>query len=319
MQGTTRALIDYALYNEKLLGNKSIIAFNETENSHPWNEYPHKKHVEDLINSLKQRFEVFFYNSEQEFEDFIFKRQVYGLYNIKSGEPTGFQSRNTKNLNHAVFPQPFHHAHGDRYAFVSKWLADNNADGKLPYVPHMVYAPEQDYLKSRTELRKMYGIPEHAMVYGRIGGYHDFNLSFTYSAIKKVLETRKDAYFLLICTQPFLQHERIIHIDPIFDLKEKFKHISACDAMLHARHHGETFGLSLAEFCALNKPIVTWRHGHERGYIDILKDDAIYYNQESDLIDILLNFKPDLSKDYNSYKNFSPENVMKKFDEIFLN
>jgi hypothetical protein len=68
----------------------------------------------------------------------------------------------------------------------------------------------------------------------------------------------------------------------------------------------------------MNKPIVTWKHGHEKGYIEILKNDGIYYDNENDLKDIFLNFSPEKGKDYNSYKEFSPENVMNKFNDVFL-
>lgn len=317
MQGTTRALIDYALYNEKLLGNKSIIAFDSVEVNPPWDLEPHKSHVKSLINSLKQRFEVFFPKNSIDLENFIRDKDVHSVYNIKSGEPEGFQSKEAFNLNHAVFPQPPGNIHGHKYAFVSKWLSDNCSQGKVPYVPHMVYAPLKDYSELRKEVRKSLDIPNDGFVYGRIGGYNDFNLPFVYSAIEKALSSRKNLYFIFICTKPFIQHERVIYLDPVFDLSEKFKLISACDAMIHARHHGETFGLAIAEFCSLNKPILTWRHGVGKGYIEILKDDAIYYDHESDLLDLLLNFIPD-NKDYNSYKDFSPKKVMEQFDQVFL-
>ena len=122
----------------------------------------------------------------------------------------------------------------------------------------------------------------------------------------------------MICTKPFISHERVIYIDPIIDLKEKYRYIAATDAMIHARHHGETFGLAIAEFCASNKPIVTWRHGIGKGYIDILKNDAIYYQEENDLLNIFLNFAPDKKLDYNSYRWYNPENVMSEFKNVFL-
>lgn len=318
MQGTMRALMDYALFNENFLGNKSYIAFDSIETNPPWNQEPYKFHVDSLVNSLKQRFEVFFPHNSSDLENFIKRKDIYGVYNIKSGEPEGFQTSEAYNLNHAVFPQPLNNVHGHRYAFVSKWLSDNCSQGKIPYVPHMIYAPENDYTKTREEVRRNFNLPKDAFVYGRIGGYNDFNIPFVYQSIENALNKRKNLYFIFICTRPFIHHERVIYLDPIFDLTEKFKIISACDAMLHARIQGETFGLAIAEFCALNKPILTWRHGHGKGYIEILKNDAIYYDHEYDLLDLLLNFSPD-NRDYNSYKDFSPERVMKKFDQIFFN
>jgi hypothetical protein len=318
MQGSTRALIDYAHFNEKLLNNKSFLAFGKKETNYPWTEPYYKNFLENTFNSLKDRFELFYYKDYKELENFIKNKNIDAMYHIKSGEPIGFHSKETKNLIHAVFPQPLQNVHGDRFAFVSKWLSDNCSNGKIPYVPHIINIPKLDIESSRWETRKKLNIPTDAFVYGRIGGYNDFNLPFVYTSIQKALEKRKNLYFLMICTKPFLKHERIIYLDPIMDLKEKYKHISATDAMIHARHHGETFGLAIAEFCSLNKPIITWKHGVGKGYIDILKNDALYYNNEEDLLDILLNFKPDLEKDYNSYKIYSPQNIMKQFDDVFL-
>lgn len=318
LQGTTRALLDYAHFNEKILKNKSFLAFGKKLDIYPWNEPHYKPFIDNTFESLKKRFTLKEYKNENDLEKFIIENNIHCVYQIKSGEPVGFLSKNAKNLIHSVFPQPPQNVHGDRFAFVSKWLSDTCSKGTIPYVPHMINVPKIDKQKSRIDIRNKYNIPEDAFVYGRIGGYNDFNLDFVYSAIKKSLNVRNDLYFLFICTKPFISHERVLFLDPILDLKEKYNHIAATDAMIHARHHGETFGLAIAEFCALNKPILTWKHGIGKGYIEILKNDAIYYEDENNLLETLISFKPDSNKDYNSYKEFSPEKVMLQFNNIFL-
>jgi hypothetical protein len=318
MQGTTRALIDYAYYNEKFLNNSSYLAFGKKQNNEPWNTLYYKNILNNTFDSLKKNFNLLYYSDYSELENYIIKEKFDGMYHIKSGEPIGFNSNNTKNLIHAVFPQRVENIHGEKYAYVSKWLSDNYGYSKIPYVPHMVNAPKIDADSSNIRIRQKYNIPLDAFVFGRIGGYSDFNLPFVYEAIKKALEFRKNLYFVFICTKPFISHKRVIFIDPIYDIKEKYSHIAACDAMIHARHHGETFGLAIAEFCSLNKPILTWKHGVGQGYVEILKNDAIYYENENDLFGILKNFEVDKNKDYNSYKDFSPQNVMTKFQTVFL-
>jgi len=317
LQGTTRALIDYAFFNEKILNNESFIAYGKRIQHPPWTEPYYKSFLDQTINSLSNRFSVLEYKSYYDLEKYIKDNNIDAVYNIKSGEPTGFLSKAAKMLIHSVFPQPPSNVHGDRFAYVSKWLSDTYSEGQVPYVPHIINIPKID-LDARKQIRNRLNIPETAFVYGRIGGYNDFNLPFVYKAIEKALDNRKDLYFLMICTNPFINHERVIFIDPILDLKEKYQYISSTDAMIHARHHGETFGLAIAEFCALNKPIITWKHGIGKGYIDILKKDAIYYEDENDLTNILVNFKPDKNKDYNSYREFTPENVMSQFQKVFL-
>lgn len=318
MQGTTRALLDYAFFNEKILNNKSFLAFGGRISLSPWDQPFYKNVVDSTVESINKKFPLLEYKNHEEIENFITENKIEGVYHIKSGEPEGFHSKIAKNLIHSVFPQPRHHVHGDRFAFVSKWLSDTCSNGEIPYVPHMVNAPSIDTDKSRKEIRELLNIPKDAFVYGRIGGYTDFDIPFVYEAIKEALNKRPDLYFILICTKPFFHHERIIYVEPILDLKEKYRYISATDAMIHARNHGETFGLAVAEFCFLNKPILTWSNSIGKGYMDILKNDAIYYNNQKDLLDLLLNFLPDKNRDYNSYKDYNPQKVMEKFNEVFL-
>jgi hypothetical protein len=319
MQGTTRALIDYAYYNQKYLNNISYLAFGKKQDNEPWNTLYYKNILDNTFESLKLKFNLLYYKDYNELENHIIKEQFDGMYHIKSGEPIGFHSKNTKNLVHAVFPQPIQNIHGEKYAYVSKWLSDNYGYSKIPHVPHMINVPKIDINSSKIRIRQKYNIPNDAFVFGRIGGYNDFNLPFVYDAINDALNTRKNLYFIFICTKPFISHKRVLFIDPIYDIKEKYAHISACDAMIHARHHGETFGLAIAEFCSMNKPIVTWKFGAGQGYIDILKKDAIYYRNQNELFDILNNFEVEKDKNYNSYEEFSPKNVMSKFETVFLN
>ena len=100
-------------------------------------------------------------------------------------------------------------------------------------------------------------------------------------------------------------------------------YLSACDAMLHARWEGETFGLSCAEFLIRGKPIITWSSSRERNHFLLAEDSIITYNFESDLAALLTN----MSIDFIKYKaslidkaylinNYSQENVSIQFKEI---
>ena len=40
---------------------------------------------------------------------------------------------------------------------------------------------------------------------------------------------------------------------------EKSRFLYACDAMIHARADGETFGMAVAEFSVHNRPVLTVR------------------------------------------------------------
>jgi beta-1,4-mannosyl-glycoprotein beta-1,4-N-acetylglucosaminyltransferase len=89
--------------------------------------------------------------------------------------------------------------------------------------------------------------------------------------------------------------------------------------MLWARSDGEVVSMAMGEFSTLNKPIICKNIGYS-GHVHLLKDKAIWYEEKDDLIDILENFDKDemAKRDWNAYKEYTPEKVMKIFDEVFL-
>jgi hypothetical protein len=91
--------------------------------------------------------------------------------------------------------------------------------------------------------------------------------------------------------------------------------------MLHARQHGETFGLSCGEFSILNKPIATCTTVGDRCHLEILGDKLIGYSNPSELFNILMNLNNDIvkSQNWDCYsERYSPAPVMKQFKEVFL-
>ncbi len=69
-----------------------------------------------------------------------------------------------------------------------------------------------------------------------------------------------------------------------------------------------------------NKPVIVWNGGRLQEHLRILKDKCIKYERIDDLLEILLNFKPNEAKekDWKAYQDYSPELVMNKFNSIFL-
>ena len=116
--------------------------------------------------------------------------------------------------------------------------------------------------------------------------------------------------------EPFCDLENVLFIEGTTDLDEKVAFINTCDFMIHARQRGETFGLTIAEFSTLGKPIITYRDSPERNHIDILGDDGMYYSDYQELYNILDNLI--VFNDINCYHDYTPEKVMNKFNETFL-
>jgi hypothetical protein len=250
------------------------------------------------------------------------------LYAIKGGDKDNVISSNIKTCVHVVF-QCFE-PHGDVYAYISEWLSNKMTQKKFPFVPHMINLPEVD-----DNLRKELNIPDNAIVFGRYGNVNSFNLPFTIKAINRIVDERKDVYFLFAntkqhspeCHVGLKTHNQIKFLPTLIELENKVKFINTCDAMIHARLNGESFGISIGEFSIKNKPILTWsgnnvsnyyQYKHDYAHLDILKDKCIIYN-DYDVYDIINGFKPDISKNWDAYSDlYSPDAVMSKFENVFL-
>ena len=52
----------------------------------------------------------------------------------------------------------------------------------------------------------------------------------------------------------------------------------------------------------------------------LLGNKAMWYNNPNDLYNILLNFNPEVerTKDWNAYKEYTPEKIMKIFKDVYL-
>ena len=306
LRGTTNAMYDYADYNEKILGNKSIIVSSPHGNL-------------DSLEKFKNRFGenvilMHFYKYQQS----LSKLGVDYLYIIKSGgKSDGLCLDSIPCLIHVVFRS--NEPHGYKYCFVSDWLAkDQGYNPNTHSIPHMVKKlPEPNGC-----LRERIGISKDKTVFGYLGGATEFNHRDAHEAIRNILKKRSDVFFIFMNINKFMEdNPNVIHLPGTWDLHEKSLFINACDAMLHARSGGETFGLSVAEFSAMNKPVVTYGLSGERSHLDILGERAIIYNTYDELYDILNNLKTYIKHNdyYKAYENHTPEKIMERFDKNFLN
>jgi glutamine amidotransferase-like uncharacterized protein len=178
----------------------------------------------------------------------------------------------------------------------------------------MVTLPDTDEC-----LRQELAIPEEAIVFGRYGGKESFDIPFVHQAINDILAVRKDVYFIFMNTNVFYEHERIIYLPGNTDMIYKRKFINTSDALLHARHGGETFGLTCGEFAICEKPVITYGLSRENEHLLILKDQAVTYNSFDDVYHILNTFTKDkYDMKNNGYMFYNPENVMNLFQNLCL-
>lgn len=300
-RGTEVSLFDYARYNEEILNNESIIVSDKKSNLESYEKFG-------------DRFKVYLYGTFDEVERIVDYEKISHIYYQKAGGFDGKVVRNATNLIHAVFKT--YQKHGEKFAFVSEWLSRTCSDNSVPFIPLIVEKHE-----TTGNLRKHLNIPEDAFVLGYHGGNDSFNIPFARQAVIDTAEKRKDLYFVFMNVSPFCKHEKVFFIEGTYDMDKKSDFINTCDAMLHARDRGETFGLSVGEFSVKNKPVITCSLSPESHHIDVLKDRGIYYRNYNELTEILLNIqKSDIkNKDWDCYsKIFNSAVVMGKFKDVFL-
>jgi hypothetical protein len=304
LRGSENALWDYANFNETILGNHSVICHPaELENA----ENP-------TFAKWKARFQLIPYRTKTELSSKLKERGVDILYQIKPGPYDGFLVPGVKNCIHSMFLSD--EFHGDCFAYVSRWASRVMTGREESFVPHFV--PQ---LESKVGLRENLGISTEARVFGRHGGWDTFNIPFARKAVARHARENPGDHFVFLNTEPIRGTERdsnVHYLPGTVDSIEKAKFLATCDAMLHARLHGETFGLAVGEFAALGKPVITFSESREKAHLEMLGKQALLYRNAGELAEILKEIRPHKTHgtEYNIYAD--PEKVMQIFAERFL-
>lgn len=190
------------------------------------------------------------------------------------------------------------------------------SDNRIPCVPHIVWLPNDD-----SDLRGSLGIPPTALVVGSYGGRESFDVACAVRAVQNLLNQRSDFYFLALNVAPFVHHPRALFLPGSMDLAYKTRFINSCDAMLHARRQGESFGLACAEFSIRNKPVISYSHAKHRHHHHVLGQKGMYYADSDSLEALVMGLQPTLMKaqDWDCYtRRYSPERVMDLFDRHLI-
>jgi hypothetical protein len=301
LRGTEVALYDYALGNEEILNNQSIIISDLNSDL-------------SSLNKFENRFKVILYNNFSEVEKIVEEENIDAIYYIKAGYNDGRLINNTKNLIHSVFQ--YYDPHGDKYSYVSQWLSKKMTNNEDNFVPHIINLPD-----IKDNYRELLNIPLTSLVFGRYGGYEEFNYEWVHSTVEKIAKENPDIFFLFMNTRQFCKSlPNIIHMKSTYDLKEKTIFINTCDALLHGRNNGETFGLTIGEFLHQDKPVISCPQGEDKGHVIMLQDKGIWYDNSEELYNILISFKRTTPIGYYKelVKDYTPKKVMDKFKKIFL-
>lgn len=321
-RGSTLQALLYAKYSQSCLGHSAKILYPKRRyiaNESAWTRMKWKC-LAAILPRYRRKFEIEF---DQKMADKIVREgielvqvdldgdfsQFDAIYHYKLGPDDGFRPKGTRYWVHAVSIAL--ERHGDRYAAISSWLG--HRDG-VPVVPMIVEFPVHT-----QNLRKELGIPPDAVVFARYGGRNTFDIPWAWDVIAETLARSNNIFFLFANTDMKLRHERIIDLPAIYDTVEKRKFVNSCNAMLHARELGETFGIAVGEFAVCGKPIVTYAKSPERSHIEMLRN-PIFYNDASELkraIEMVASGDAP-QEDGGAYRDCTPEKVMKIFDEVFI-
>lgn len=250
-RGTSIAIYDYADYAEKLLGHLSHIIVPSVKAS----SFDNSAYIK-----FKNRFNVTLYDGPvggHELPKHAISQGCNLLYLIKAGLKGSFPpfpdafSSDLPTVVHAVFHwEP----HGNAYAAISPEVHPQHDNNFV--IPHMVRKP---HVTATNSLRTELGIPTSALTVCRHGGYETFSLPIAVDAVKSLVG-KFDAtklHFIFLNTPNFDNSPQLHFLKGTADIVKKEEFFSACDAMLHARSDGETFGLAVAEFSIRNKPVIT--------------------------------------------------------------
>lgn len=336
-RGVTLATIMLAEYNESLLDNQSYLAC------------PKEMVADDtVLDKIVKHFgdlKVCIYDSHGTLDEFILSKNVAWVYCQIHGQKERLPTIICPTFVHAVFTTK--HSFGAIYVPISPWLNHHNHTN-YPVLP--LIAPI--FPGSDKSLRSELGISEDSIVFGGLGGMKSFNIPFVKSTVIEVAKKQKNIFFVFMNIEKFCDLPNVIFLPKSTDLSYKEHFINTCNAMIHARGDGETFGIACAEFSIKNKPIISWSPGvlyysvfaffyalrklgmnrylptifcgirpldsYAKAHLEFLGEKVIAYTTKYELAHILTHFSEYVKySNYDCYSDrFSAEKVMKVFKEL---
>lgn len=305
-RGITNSIFEYAYYNETILKNKSYIFFFKFS----------KSNENEVINEFKKNFRTYEINKFENIKTLKDDLKIDFIYHqVGKADDLDF-SYSTQSMVHLVFPQDTYKIRKNIYFFISSWLSKECSNFKIPYVPYIVNLDSD-----KKNLRKKLGIKSTDIVFGCHGGNTSFDLPFVHQTIINIAKKRADIYFIFLNINKFSHQSNIIFLKGTFEKKLKNAFINSCDAMIHGRSIGESFGLACAEFAIKNKPIFTYEFSRDRAHIFMLKNKIFTYSSMNSLYNLIINFNKNKFRKFNTsnvYKKFNPQTVIRLFKKIYI-
>lgn len=289
-RGTTTSMLDYARLLRSL-GHEVEISY--------WQNSP--ANVPAVINLLKREFPLHGHSERDRLPSSL--RGFDAAYFIKAGHRDGLLAPETHNLVHAVFKD--YDPHGSRYAYISRWLADEVRKevmgrsgrragcwerGEIALAEGCVNALEFQHLdlivdipSPQDGIRQQLGIADDSFLMLRFGGYDSFDITWAKDSVVQLLGQNSNWHFVGLNTKPFTNHPRAHFLPLVSDPVEKASIIAAADVFVTARGEGEAFGVAIAEALQIGVPVLAWSGGDYRNQVAMLHDLDGLFNRPRDL------------------------------------
>lgn len=257
------------------------------------------------------RFLTVFKKSHETLDDIAAQHHLDVVFVAKWGVPDELVTTSVPCIVHAIFDCAT--PHGDVYVAISECMKEK-CKSECDVLPFCV-----EVLPQTASLRQELGIPDSAIVFGRHGGYDQFDIPFVQRAVERFTRHKK-FYFIFMNTKQFMPSSAHVFFLPgSTDLQSRSNFIHACDAMIHGRSDGETFSMACGEFSIANKPIITTPCG-DQAHIRILQpsvfvatDTEQYCSCMQQVADLLHTGRPGK---FDMYKGFDRQATAKKFSEL---
>lgn len=299
LRGTDQFVFNLADICQSTLGHFVVIISHRNQ--------PTNKDVTQQSQAMfRSHFFTVFKEDHECLDDIAQRYRLDAVYISKWGTPDDLVTVSVPCIVHAIFSCATPHGHV--YVGISDYMKQKckSACDVLPFCVS---------LKPKTFcLRQQLGIPQHAFVYGRLGGYHQFDVPFAQQAVKNMVE-KEPIYVIFLNTFQFMpSSERVFFLPGHQDLQVRSNFVHACDAMIHARSDGETFSLACGEFSLANKPVITTNLG-DQAHVHILYPN-VFVASDAATYQLCMIKARLATQSFDAYKQFTPALVANTFERL---
>jgi len=303
LRGTEVVLAAYARYAQRVWGWTVTFVVRHARDDRPVTPDT----TPDSYEHYESQFDVVYSGKDAATDAWLARNVDVALVEI-AGFPDEWLPTTVPVIAHCVFTAE-HPLKCTLHTAVSESVASRKGVTVLPNVV--------EYTSPNGTLRAELGIPSDAVVFGRYGGWDTFDIPWVHEVVTRVASQNTGIYFVFMNTRPFCPRvpmmPNIIHVPATTCAQRKSNFVATCDAMLHARHVGETFGMAIAEFAMQRKPVFTYAEARDTEHLRLLGSDARVYRNAIHLRSLLESFPRGVKTGPTGYEHYTPENVMPTF------